>query len=253
MQEAISFPGSRIRTLVSDGIHLRRIFHVPIFIDLSWILIFVFVAYLNSNFFAQFHRQWGTAQYWIAAALTSLLFFVCVLLHELAHSLVAQHYDVPVLSITMFVFGGLAQISREPPKAMQEFNIAMAGPLASALLGLIFYFPILIVPKNEFANVLLTYLSGANFSLALFNLLPGIPLDGGRVLRAIVWGATKDFKRATRAARTSGKLVGFSMMSLGFSGVGVGPGRGLGDTGLVFAGSLLMMWALGNEGPPLSD
>jgi Zn-dependent protease len=252
MHQAISIPRSRIRALLSDGIRLGRIHNVSIYIDLSWVVIFAFVAYLNSSSFDQLHPQWAPNRSWSVAALTSLLFFVCVLLHELAHSMVAQHYNVPVLSITLFLFGEVAQIGREPTKAREEFNIAIAGPLASLFLGVLFYSPIWILPKNETADALLTCLGGANISLALFNLLPGLPLDGGRCLRAVIWGVRKDFKRATRIAQTSGKLVGFCLVGVGINAFGLGSAPGWGGVGLVFAGSLLMICALANEAP-LSD
>ena len=247
MHHAISIPGSRIRAFLSDGIRLGRIFGIPIYIDLSWLVVFAFVAYLNSTSFAQVHPQWAPQRDWIIAAFASLLFFVCVLLHELAHSVVAQHYRVPVLSITLFLFGGVAQVGREPANARQEFNIAIAGPLASVLLGLLLYSSIWILPQNETANALLLCLSGANISLALFNLLPGLPLDGGRCLRAVIWGLRKDFKRATRIAHTSGKLVGFCLVSVGVNGFGLGAAPGWGGLGLIFAGSFLMTCALANE------
>jgi Zn-dependent protease len=243
----ISIPASHLRALLSDGIRLGRILTIPIYIDLSWLVVFGFVAYLNSRSFADLHPQWTPHRDWITAAFATLLFFLCVLLHELAHSVVAQHYRVPVLSITLFLFGGIAQIGREPTKATEEFNIAIAGPLASALLGILFYSPVCILPTNETADALLMCISGANISLALFNLLPGLPLDGGRCLRAVIWGVRKDLRRATRIAQTSGKVVGFCLVSFGLSGFGFGAAPGWGGTGLIFAGSLLMICALANE------
>jgi len=247
MHQEISIPSSRIRAFLSDGIRLGRVHNVPIYIDLSWVAVFAFVAYLNSSSFAQLHPQWAPTRDWGAAAFASLLFFACVLLHELAHSLVAQRYDVPVLSITLFLFGGVAQIGREPARAKEEFNVAIAGPLTSLFLGVLFYSPMWILPKNETADALLTCLSGANISLALFNLLPGPPLDGGRCLHAVIWGLRKDFKRATRIAHTSGKLIGFCLVGVGVNAFGLGPAPGWGGVGLVFAGSLLMICALAEE------
>jgi Zn-dependent protease len=209
-----------------DGIRLGRMFNIPIYIDLSWLVVFGFVACLNSRSFAALHPQWTPHRDWSTAAFASLLFFLCVLLHELAHSVVAQHYGVQVLSITLFLFGGIAQIGREPAEATEEFNIAIAGPLASALLGILFYSPIWILPVNDPADALLICISGANISLAIFNLLPGLPLDGGRCLRAVIWGVWKDLKRATRIAQTSGKVVGFCLVSFGLSGFGLGAAPG---------------------------
>jgi Zn-dependent protease len=127
---------------------------------------------------------------------------------------VAQHYKIKVLSITLFLFGGLARIGREPGKAIQEFNIAIAGPLASGLLAALFYGLKVAIPRREVAAVV-DPLWFANAMLAGFNMLPGFPLDGGRMFRAMVWGATKDFARATRVAAASGKLIAYVMIGLG--------------------------------------
>jgi Zn-dependent protease len=144
-----------------------------------------------------------------------LLFFGSVLFHELSHSVVAKLYKIRVASITLFMFGGVARISKDAPTALQEFNIAIAGPLSSALLALGFYGLKLLFPANEMAVALSTLLAQTNLVLALFNLLPGFPLDGGRVFRAIVWAITKDFPKATRIAGASGKLVAYGMIAIG--------------------------------------
>ena len=141
-----------------------------------------------------------------------------MLFHELAHSVVAQRYKIKVLSITLFIFGGLARIGREPSKAIQEFNIAIAGPIASGILAGVFFLLTLAVPDSQMIGALGKYLSGTNALLAMFNLLPGFPLDGGRVLRAMVWGITKDFSRATRAAGASGKVIAYAMIAYGLYG-----------------------------------
>ena len=123
----------------AQGIRIGRILGIPIYIDLSWIIIFGLITYLISNQFAQLNPQWTITQLGILGAATSLLFFGSVLFHELSHSVVAQHYKIRVLSITLFLFGGLARIGKEPSKAIQEFNIAIAGPLASAFLAGVFF------------------------------------------------------------------------------------------------------------------
>jgi len=200
----------------SQGIRVGRVLGIPIFVDFSWVLIFVAVCYLLSEqVFKVDHTDWTTTESWTAGILTSILFFASVVLHELAHSAVAQAYKIRVLSITLFIFGGLARISREPTKAMQEFNIAVAGPLASGLLAAVFFGLSLLFPGKEKFGVPLEYLARANAILALFNLLPGFPLDGGRMFRAIVWGATKDFSRATRIAGASGKLISYALIAYG--------------------------------------
>jgi Zn-dependent protease len=199
----------------SQGIRIGRVLGIPIYVDLSWILVFGLITFLISGYFAQLHPQWTLAEQWSLGILTSLLFFASVLFHELAHSLVAQHYKIKVLSITLFVFGGLARIGREPATAIQEFNIAIAGPISSAFLAGVFSVCAWISPENQMIGALAAYLYRTNLGLALFNLLPGFPLDGGRVFRAMVWGATKDFTRATRVASASGKLIAYTMIIIG--------------------------------------
>jgi Zn-dependent protease/predicted transcriptional regulator len=199
----------------SQGIRIGRILGIPIYLDLSWILVFGLITFSQSNFFAQQHPHWTGPQHWALGAVTSILFFSSVVFHELAHSVVAQHYKIKVLSITLFLFGGLARIARDPSQAIQEFNIAIAGPLASGFLAGVFYGVTLLFPDSEMLGAVASQLALTNGMLALFNLLPGFPLDGGRVFRAMVWGATKDFTRATRVAGASGKLIAFGLISLG--------------------------------------
>jgi Zn-dependent protease len=147
--------------------------------------------------------------------LTSLLFFASILFHELSHSMVARAYKIRVDSITLFVFGGVARISQDASRAIQEFNIAVAGPIASLFLGGVFYVLTIFFPYGTMTGALALWLAGINVLLAIFNLLPGFPLDGGRIFRAIVWGITKDFTRATKMAGTSGKLVAYGMIVFG--------------------------------------
>ncbi|HUL35168.1 MAG TPA: site-2 protease family protein [Candidatus Eisenbacteria bacterium] len=199
----------------AQGIRVGRILGIPIFVDFSWVLIFGAFCFLLSQQFAAQYKNWTQAESWTVGVLTSLLFFTSVVLHELSHSVVAQAYKIKVLSITLFIFGGLARISRDPSKAIQEFNIALAGPVASGVLGAGFYLLSLLFTKYELIRAPLEYLGWANAILAVFNLLPGFPLDGGRIFRAIVWGATKDFTRATRVAGGSGKLIAYGLIAYG--------------------------------------
>jgi len=198
-----------------QGIRIGRIFDIPIYLELSWILIFGLITLSLAMQFTQEHPRWTTAEHWALGMLTSVLFFASVVFHELAHSVVAQRYKIEVRSITLFIFGGLARIGHEPTKAIQEFNIAIAGPLASAFLAGLFYLLTRIFPYSQMLGALSTHLYETNFLLAAFNLLPGFPLDGGRIFRAIVWGATKDYARATRVAGASGKIIAYGMIIFG--------------------------------------
>src|ERR1700740_331066 len=155
----------------TQGIRIGRILGIPIYLGFSWILIFGLITFsLEQQFTKQFSR-WSTAEHWGVGIATSVLFFASVVFHELAHSVVAQHYKIKVLSITLFIFGGLARIGREPTKAIQEFNIAIAGPLASAFLAGFFYLLTRIFPYSQMVGALSTHLYETNFLLAAFNLL----------------------------------------------------------------------------------
>jgi Zn-dependent protease/predicted transcriptional regulator len=198
----------------SPGLRIGRILGIPIYVHASWLIIFVLITTTLGMQFGEIHPKWSTAEQWSVGILTSLLFFASVLFHELSHSMVARLYKIRVISITLFVFGGVARIGREPTKAIQEFNIAIAGPLASFFLAGVFWL-VLQSPHGEMVGAVANYLGQTNFWLALFNLLPGFPLDGGRIFRAVVWGTTKDFSRATKVAGASGKLVAYGIIAVG--------------------------------------
>src|ERR1700732_1750120 len=200
---------------ISPGLRIGRILGIPIYVHASWMIIFVLITMSLAMQFTQEHPQWTTVQHWSVGIATSLLFFASVVFHELAHSMVARIYKIRVISITLFVFGGVARIAREPSKAIQEFNIAIAGPLASLFLAFGFYSLTQFFPYAQMTGALAVWLWQTNAALALFNLLPGFPLDGGRIFRAIVWGVTKDFERATKIAGTSGKVVAYGMIVFG--------------------------------------
>jgi Zn-dependent protease/predicted transcriptional regulator len=201
-----------------SGLRIGRILGIPIYLHSTWILIFAAITFFIASQFKQEHPLWTATQHWTVGVLTSLLFFGSVLFHELSHSVVAQHYKIRVISITLFLFGGLARIEREPSKAIQEFNIAIAGPLASGFLAAGFFGLSLLFPYSQSVGALAKWLAWTNLTLALFNLLPGFPLDGGRIFRAVVWGATKNFEKATRVAGASGKLIAYTMIVSGLWG-----------------------------------
>ncbi len=197
------------------GLRIGKILGIPIYLHSTWVIIFAAITYIIAMQFTQDHPQWSVQQHWIVGVLTSLLFFASVLFHELSHSVVAQHYKIRVVSITLFIFGGVARIERDPSKAIQEFNIAIAGPLASGFLAAAFGGVNFIFPKTQMVGALADWLWRTNLALAVFNLLPGFPLDGGRIFRAIVWGGTKDFAKATRIAGASGRLIAYVMILFG--------------------------------------
>jgi Zn-dependent protease/predicted transcriptional regulator len=221
------------------GLTIGRILGIPIYIDPSWMLIFLLITWTLTGQFKYQHPQWTPAQHWALGILTSLLFFGSVLFHELAHSVVAKHYKIRVDSITLFVFGGVARIETDAPTALQEFNIAIAGPLSSAFLAGVFYGITRLFPTNEMAGALAGWLSGTNLALAIFNLVPGFPLDGGRIFRAIVWGITKDFTRATRLAANVGKLIAYGMIA-GGAWQALSSGQWISGIWLAFIGFFLL-------------
>jgi Zn-dependent protease/predicted transcriptional regulator len=198
-----------------SGFRIGRILGIPIYLHASWLLIFALITYSLAMQFTHAHPQWSSTRDWTIGTLTSLLFFGSVLFHELSHSVIAMRYKIRVVSITLFIFGGVARIGREPSKAIQEFNIAIAGPLSSYFLCAFFFGLSLLSAESGPLGAMCQWLAQINFAVATFNLLPGFPLDGGRIFRAAVWGATKDFTRASRIAGATGQLVAYGMILLG--------------------------------------
>jgi Zn-dependent protease/predicted transcriptional regulator len=197
------------------GFRLGRILGIPIFLDPSWFLVFALITYSLAAQLGMEHPAWSTQQRWAIGIVTSILFFASVVLHELGHSVIAKYYRIPVISITLFIFGGLARIGREPEKAKQEFNIAIAGPIVSFLLAGLFLGIGRAMVRVDKISATANWLGEINFMLGAFNLVPGFPLDGGRVLRAIAWGISKDFAKATKIASRGGELFAYLLMIIG--------------------------------------
>ncbi len=202
--------------MTRHNIPLGRVLGISIGLDYSWFLIFALLTWmLGGTYYPAEFKNWSPPLYWVVGAVTAMMLFACVLFHELGHSVVALRYKIPVRSITLFIFGGVAQIGSEPPSAIAEFLIAIAGPLASLFLAIIFYAIQPLVAGIESLLGLAKYLAYINLALALFNLIPGYPLDGGRVFRAIVWAVTKNMNRATLIAATVGRFFGFLFIFYG--------------------------------------
>ena len=204
---------------------LGKIFGIEIHIDASWLIIFVLVTWtLAGQYFPSQNPNWSPLLNLLLGIIASILFFISVLAHELSHSLMAIYQGERVRNITLFIFGGVAQIVEEPDKPLKEFLIVLIGPLTSIAIGIIsgivWWFTREISPP--IASIL-RFLGIINIVLACFNLIPGFPLDGGRILRAIIWGFTKNVKLATKVASFSGKLVAFVLIFWGikliFSGL----------------------------------
>lgn len=215
-----------------SGFRIGRLFGINIRIDWSWLLIFFLITWNLSSAFGQLHSEWGAGLRWGISALAALLFFGSVLAHELAHSLVAQAQGVPVRSITLFLFGGVSNIQREPKSPKDEFLMAILGPLTSIVIGFVLLFVanlVIPMPEGSIANpgqvvgnwgpfaTLILWLGTINIVVGLFNMIPGFPLDGGRVLRAILWAIIGNLRRATRWASWVGQGIAWIMIILGIS------------------------------------
>jgi Zn-dependent protease/CBS domain-containing protein len=202
--------------MTRHNIPLGRILGIPIGLDYSWFLIFALLTWsLASSYYPAEFKNWPAALYWFMGAVTAILLFVSVLLHELGHSVVALRYKIPVRSITLFIFGGIAKIGTEPPSAAAEFFVAIAGPIVSFTLAVFFTVVKPVVAGIEPLWGLAKYLAYINTALVLFNLVPGYPLDGGRVFRAIVWAVTGNMRRATLVAANVGRVFGFLIIFVG--------------------------------------
>jgi len=189
---------------------------IPIGLHWSMVLVFALLTLsLATAFFPGTNPDLPPAAAWLMAVITSLFFFASILLHELGHASVAQRNGMPVNSITLFIFGGVAQIGDRPKTSGIEFRVAAAGPLVSFALALLFGLVWLVGRDVDWLAAPSAWLARLNFILGLFNLLPGFPLDGGRILRAVVWGATGNERRAAQVAMVSGQVVAFGLMGIG--------------------------------------
>lgn len=213
-------------------IRLGRIFGVKIGLHYSWLIIALLVTLSLVGQFEAINPQWGPSAIWATAIITALLFFTTLLLHELSHAAVARSRGLPVKSITLFALGGVAQIEKEATDAKTEFWIAIVGPITSIVIGATCLtlawslgWSLLREPRTQLTAVL-QWLGYINIALAVFNMIPGFPLDGGRVLRAIVWWITGDPARSTRIAARVGQLIAFGFIIWGifrfFGGAGFG-------------------------------
>ncbi len=213
-------------------IKLGRIFGIQIGLHYSWLIIAVLISLSLSGYFTEAHPDWSRGTIWAMAIATAILFFVAIFLHELSHAAVAKMRGLPVSSITLFALGGVAQIDKEPEDAKTEFWMAIVGPIASAVIGFVclgLAWTLGWSPPTEPVTPLmamLVWLGYINIILAIFNLIPGFPMDGGRILRAIIWWFTGNANRAMRAASLTGQVIAFGFIVLGlwqfFSGAGFG-------------------------------
>ncbi|HZO27171.1 MAG TPA: site-2 protease family protein [Chloroflexota bacterium] len=196
---------------------VARIRGIPIGVHYTWAIAVVMITWsLAAGYFPQEYPGWLPRDYWFVGAAAALLLFISVLFHELCHSFVAQARGLAVKSITLFIFGGVSNIAQESEDPRDEFLIAVVGPLSSLALAGLFWLGVLAIPNDTSPlGALLFYLTTVNLMLAIFNILPGFPLDGGRVLRAILWGSTGSMVRGTTVATVVGQVVAFLFIGYG--------------------------------------
>ncbi|MER3420294.1 MAG: peptidase [Chloroflexota bacterium] len=226
-------------TAMPGALRLARVAGFAIYVHWSWLIIFWLLTWsLAVGYLPDVYPAWGAGQRWVVGAITSLLFFVSVLVHELAHSVLARRRGLPVHSITLFIFGGVSMLGGEARRAQDEFWIAIVGPLTSFAVAVV-AFVVWLVARAAGAEVVRAvagYLASINLSVGVFNLLPGFPLDGGRVLRSVVWGVRRSLLEATRVASNVGKGIAALLVALGIVMVFAG---GIGGLWLVFIGWFL--------------
>lgn len=204
---------------MKNSFMIAKVKNIRIEVNISWFLIFGLLTYsLATSYFPYVYEGLDAASRWILGGIMAIMLFVSVLLHELSHSLVSIRQGIPVKSITLFVFGGVAQIEKEPDKPAKEFKIAVAGPLMSIFLFLFFMALAQLLNFSgapEAVIIAVSYLSGANLMLAIFNLIPAFPLDGGRILRSVIWHFSGDGQKATKISSFTGSVFGYVLISLG--------------------------------------
>lgn len=230
---------------MSGGITLFRVLGIPVRVNASWLLVLAFLTWtLAVGYFPRVLPDLPLGALWIKGFVAALLLFASVFLHELAHAAAALRYGIPVSSITLHVFGGVSQLERDPDAPGAEFVIAVVGPLTSFAIAIALGAARLAIPVSAAAHATLAYLVFVNIMLGIFNLVPGFPLDGGRLLRAALWKFRGDLRWATRIASRAGAGVGVLLIVFGLlRSVG---GEPLGGLWMSFIGLFLLQAAQGS-------
>jgi Zn-dependent protease/predicted transcriptional regulator len=231
MKGCVPMPGS---------LRIARIAGIDIYIHVSWLIILVFLTFsLATGWFPALYPGYSTTTYYLLGFVSAVLLFVSVLLHELAHSFVARARGLPVKNITLFIFGGVSNIEQEPQTPGVEFTMAFVGPLVSLLIGaLSFGLFVLVRGSHSILEPILSYLALTNVILGIFNLLPGFPLDGGRVLRSIIWKATGNIQTATNITTFVGQAFAYLFILYGI--LQFFAGNAFGGIFIIFTGWFLL-------------
>ncbi len=234
---------------MNKRLELFKIFGFPIRVDLSWLIILALVTFsLADGFFPANHPGLPVTAYWSMGFVAAIGLFLSILFHELSHAVVARHYKIKIDGITLFIFGGVAEMKDEPASPKVEFLMAVVGPLASMALAFLFYFLSSwgeAQQLNRGLVLIFYYLGMMNSILAVFNIVPAFPLDGGRVFRSILWALKKDYYWATRIAANLGK--GFGWLLIAFGGVQIARGNVLGGGWYILIGFFLKSASAGSE------
>lgn len=206
---------------------IATVMGIPIRIHVSWFIVFGLITWsLSSYYFPGAAPDLTTSSYWIKGAIAAILLFGSVVFHELAHSYVAKKHKIPISSITLFIFGGVAQMDAEPPTPKAEFKMAIAGPISNFILAA-FLLILYSQPSSPSLKALCLYLLRVNLILGVFNLIPGFPMDGGRILRAIIWKFKNDYYFATRQASMVGQKIGLAFLLFGVFFIFIGNFAGI--------------------------
>lgn len=217
------------RTLTQGAWKVATVMGIPMRVHFSWFIVFGLITWsLSTHYFPKAAPDLPVASYWIKGTLAALLLFASVAFHELSHSYVAKKYHIPITSITLFIFGGIAQMKGEPPHPKAEFRMAIVGPVSSFFLSAFFF--LIAINTTGGLKALFSYLAQINFILGAFNLIPGFPMDGGRILRSVIWSKTKDYFYATKKASNFGQKIALFFVIFG--------------TFLIFSGSSGGLWLL---------
>lgn len=222
------------------GIPIGRVAGIDVRLDPSWFIVFALITFTLHSGMRYAHPDVPGWHVWLASLIGSFVFFGSILAHELSHSLVAKGMGLDVHGVTLFLFGGVSGLKNEPRRPAEEAAIAVVGPATSIALGLVFLGIQFVFPSGTVARDITGWLGFINLMLAAFNMLPGFPLDGGRLLRSLIWGLSGDVAKATRVAAASGTVIAILLMALGLLEILFIPSAMLGGLWLAFIGWFLL-------------